>query len=1349
MKTILCLLNLDLIRWICPRPRKLRDTWSRPFCSSWRKAQVVHATVGLALLLGMAASSKAEETEVFHETFSADRGGGAQEIWEVVSGRWTIEEGSLLGDYKEGIYPLIVAGNERWKAFTAECRVRLIEADRKSDDVGLVFWYRDPANYYVLSGYLAGSIWRCQAGRWECLVSNPSGPQPFWDAQSWITLRMECDGSNLQGFINDHPVAQYRKQRPAHGKIGLRCYNPGKARFDEIVVRLDEAALATLEQEREKLREGVEWTPGFWLGTKQDHRPLKIFRDAEYYTPDEVGNIDEITRYLLSVGIPVEPISANELNGLVGGLENCLLILVAHEEDAVPDVLYDPDGDGDVLEHADPTRFPYLGEALSRSDKWYIGPYNRSRPFEWMFHSGTVILYLGNGLPFRITRPGESIIEVSNHPEDKMASWFKPLAHSRWWVPYDCTGPRRQSQWVFPDAQSWGLSPTAGKALIAKTSLDQYGNVYFPIQGVDIEHYGKKDQGYSNIFIRVGSGGFHYLMPCSELAATAANIARVISKAPWNQVGWPSRIVSPDFRAQDIAPGYPYLGRPPLPVFYGDLSTFGEAQLLYSGATTVDYLESTSGVVSYETPDLSRHVIHLVPNGEFRLLYSGRVTHMNAEENTFQWARIITDEGPSPRIRLVASHFLFYQLPILAVYELESIGREPVSNVRMALDFLPSRVRPYALRVAGSEATISSPEDNYHLLIRPLTQNFAGYGASDAVSPRNLEDGKATLLPDHPGGAWDLPAGLDLFFEGGALSPGEKVGFAFVLCPGEDLKQVRRQSGACARWAIGHIASINSQAVLSLSNTDIERQVLRKWAWLVAPGDGTFRIGTPGDAGTAWRWEPWKPWDGNTVVLPEADYAEIQLSRDPAVLPKPPTGDDLPPVPLREDTERGLLMLNPADALRTVRLAYQPVADRVDSGFCGIGDMMLEFDHHWILESPTITPYIWWGILLNDDRYIQLAHNAASQFMGEQLLAPNGDCFRRSELYGLVPDYYPASVTGLRNELSAYRYLRRNEYLQMALRMADFVEHAFPFKTDLPVNRLEIFEGPESYLLSGEGNLFRAENVAAYGNAMLDLFSLTGEQRYLALAEKAAEFLLRYNQRPNGGFCAVFYSTEDSQLTWDNWFGPHTADPCLDFLLSLYETTRNERYLASVGKCLDESLKPFFRTEVSPWEPKEQILSYAWFSEAVLFLRYGEITGKEEYLDFGANLARQAYEYSVVKGHFNRSTGKWNYPEMDLVCPCAGTFLVGMDGRICTLSKTEGEWNLRVQLSDWNYLLALRCPSEPSALWSSRGPVARAESVWDLVNAPVSGGWVWQKGLLVIRFNTEAGEFSAGVKFFE
>ena len=187
--------------------------------------------------------------------------------WTTVAGSWDVAEIRNPSLSSNAFYyvgtaaggsPPAAAVRGQW--FWDDYRLRVACASLGTQDVGVFFYYRDPANYYLLRWNAAkqpdGTGGRKQLiKRWHgedtVLAEQPGGYQP----SVWYELVVEVVGQRIRAFIDGHELFTMTDDDLCFGKIGLHTAtpSPAAAHFDDVVVqpvRAFEDAFATVAARR-------------------------------------------------------------------------------------------------------------------------------------------------------------------------------------------------------------------------------------------------------------------------------------------------------------------------------------------------------------------------------------------------------------------------------------------------------------------------------------------------------------------------------------------------------------------------------------------------------------------------------------------------------------------------------------------------------------------------------------------------------------------------------------------------------------------------------------------------------------------------------------------------------------------------------------------------------------------------------------------------------------------------------------------------------------------------------------------------------------------------------------------
>lgn len=150
--------------------------------------------------------------------------------WEVVSGDWKVEAGTLKGVSTPN--SLILAGNERWSDYSFSVTSKVIKSTIPGIDyVKLFLFFRveDKENYYQLGIYggqlnKAFHLEKVVEGKVTNLgylrFDNPNLNHDI-EMEKWYTLKVEVKGNSLKAYLNNKLIIQAEDDTFPIGKIGL------------------------------------------------------------------------------------------------------------------------------------------------------------------------------------------------------------------------------------------------------------------------------------------------------------------------------------------------------------------------------------------------------------------------------------------------------------------------------------------------------------------------------------------------------------------------------------------------------------------------------------------------------------------------------------------------------------------------------------------------------------------------------------------------------------------------------------------------------------------------------------------------------------------------------------------------------------------------------------------------------------------------------------------------------------------------------------------------------------------------------------------------------------------------
>ncbi len=416
---------------------------------------------------------------------------------------------------------------------------------------------------------------------------------------------------------------------------------------------------------------------------------------------------------------------------------------------------------------------------------------------------------------------------------------------------------------------------------------------------------------------------------------------------------------------------------------------------------------------------------------------------------------------------------------------------------------------------------------------------------------------------------------------------------------------------------------------------------------------------------------------------------------------------------------------------------------RLGRGFHGLGDALLEFDHHWIFESPTLDIMQDWYRLTGDERLLEFMSNVGN-FQAEELLTPCGDYWRRAELYGLASDFCSAGLTGLRNELVLFEATGDVSALARAEHSARYVCQVSPFSLEAPFSRLAHNPlGPEGAFIYRDYPV-RAENVAELAFQLLRLYRFTGKEEYLAFGKRAMEFLVQQNQRPEqeGGFCAVWLDA-NTEGGWgvDSWYGLHTTLASLSALREYYLDTGEEQYKQAADACIEGWIasRLFERDGLLLVGEKEQPwgLEFNWVALGRRLFEWAVVKGDTQLQQRALRLVDSTYAYCAAHELYDPKTANFAYPEYNGQVPAQSVFHMPQGQGPARLRENKpGAVELVVDLPAGDYVFSGRWPQKPVAV-EVQGRQAILANGLEAALESRTPCWYWHEGELSVRFFTQ------------
>ena len=980
-----------------------------------------------------------------------------------------------------------------------------------------------------------------------------------------------------------------------------------------------------------------------------------IFLDASYYSPQEFERIERIASKL-----EVRAINSGELRRLLSSRKPFCLILFSRSGDSAPDVIFDPDRDGEIYDQSLLWSLPYTGVSSLPSDVWWQGPPRRSFPLEWLFTVGSAIIWCGEGLPARITYPGPKVKKPRDLELQRCQDGWLNVSFNNV-LPYNSKEVPHRSNFLSKAGKILKLKPVFVRRGVRLSMLEELGNEILALSGF------KPQRGESllDTFIgKVGSG--HLIYIGWDKNSILWNLSSLLEHRPWEKLWVPMKVEIP-FDRRGLSPRRGFCGGgDQYRVLIGDLSSFGENTLLLKlkSGEVIDLLSSSNGCVFWNGEETE-----LSPNGNFRMVYSFRGTHMNAEENLFQWIRVFTEQSRKPKWLCVNHVFPFHRNALLYIFEFR-----PSSRGLREFEFEYTFELSMEFKAERKGRLLKLSREGLVLFFMPVTGNFKKF---------ELRGGE-----------------IKLRFKQEEVK-GETA-FGFVLVPSENEREALLQLSSSQRFAVSHIPSVYRNGLIIFG----EEGELKRWKWLVSPTPCELKISRNGhielEVKGVWPW------------LPETE------------------GN-----PVKRDI---LILVEPRKVLKTLRSGYENALDLVGKGFRGTGRMLLEFDHYWIPESPTVEFLLDWFRLTGDRRLLEMIENIG-RFLHKDLLTPCGDYWRRMEAYGLAYDFCSAKLLGGLNELYGFEATGDPLFLKAAVHSGRFCMRTSPFSeegfSDFAYDPL----GADGAFLYRDFPV-RAENVAYLSLMLLKLYRFTGKEHYLKFAGRALDFLMNHNQRGEAGygFCAVWLDARQKKWGVDDWFGPHTIIPSLEALCEGYRITREKRYLDSALRCLEGWVKPrLFGKEgkllfgENPEEPYG--LEFTWVGLGRRLFMIGALSGKRDLLDLSLELVHSAYERCLKLGLYDPKSGGFSYPEYNGQFPAQSFFHVPLESDVVRLKVEGGKVEVELDLPKGGFVLIIPLSKKPREVSLNGMSLKRVGDFKRFISE--SQVWFWHDGDLVLSINLE------------
>jgi hypothetical protein len=204
----------------------------------------------LAMLWGAAAViSNAQEEDGFVSMFD----GKSLEGWQQINGTATYEviDGEVVGTTAEGSPNSFLCSEGTYGDFELQFEVFLVDDDLNS---GVQFRSLSMADYQdgrvhgyqveIATNGSAGRIYdEARRGKWlDDQPDDAEEAKKAFKSQKWNRYRVVCEGTKIQTFVNDVPVATVDDDVTAEGFIGLQVHSydgdkPAKVKWRNIRIK--------------------------------------------------------------------------------------------------------------------------------------------------------------------------------------------------------------------------------------------------------------------------------------------------------------------------------------------------------------------------------------------------------------------------------------------------------------------------------------------------------------------------------------------------------------------------------------------------------------------------------------------------------------------------------------------------------------------------------------------------------------------------------------------------------------------------------------------------------------------------------------------------------------------------------------------------------------------------------------------------------------------------------------------------------------------------------------------------------------------------------------------------------
>jgi hypothetical protein len=166
------------------------------------------------------------------------------EGWEMVSGKWTIEE--VPGALRDGKALVQRATNNAFNVIVApggpytnvDVNVRFKPMSGREDASGGVVLHFSKGHYYVIRANALEDNFNFYyydpiRGRHQITGTRVKAPA----LGQWHKLRVTAEGDHIQGWLNNQRLVNYHDSRFTSGQIGLWTKADSITAFDDLVVR--------------------------------------------------------------------------------------------------------------------------------------------------------------------------------------------------------------------------------------------------------------------------------------------------------------------------------------------------------------------------------------------------------------------------------------------------------------------------------------------------------------------------------------------------------------------------------------------------------------------------------------------------------------------------------------------------------------------------------------------------------------------------------------------------------------------------------------------------------------------------------------------------------------------------------------------------------------------------------------------------------------------------------------------------------------------------------------------------------------------------------------------------------